>query len=139
MKKLLIAVMFVSLLVGCAGKSHQQRVDTISNGMDKFNSAYAAVENALIAAHESDPPLISGAPWNKVVTIRETVAPLAVRLNENWKLVPQTDASIEAFILQPDFQTTLKLALRLSEIAEENGITVTDALEALLSLKRGDQ
>lgn len=130
-KSLLLIVILAVVAVGCAGRqpSDAPRVDAISDAMHVFNAAYEEAEKSVILLHERG--ILKGDEWNSVVDIRNQVAPIVIRLNEDWKLVPQTDASIEAFIAQPDFQSAVKLGLQLAKIAEVNDVQVK-----LNSLKR---
>jgi hypothetical protein len=114
---LLVLIMILSL--GCAS-SHQQRVNTISDAMHAFNIAYEETEVLLINLRDQGGPVADR--WSEISRIRNQVAPIVIRLNENWRLVPQTDASVEAFILQPDFQSAVALALQLVAIAGDNGL-----------------
>lgn len=120
MKRLLIIAVILPLLFACS--SHQKRIDTISDVMHQFNSAYEEAELLAITLHENG--ALTGEKWNLVVGVRNRVAPAVIRLNENWKRVPQTDASVEAFIAQPDFQNAVMLALELANLATANNAAV---------------
>jgi len=86
--------------------------------MHEFNFTYAELEKSVIATHKAGG--FSVDTWNKIVDLRAKVAPIAIRLNENWKLVPDTDASVEAFIASPDFQSAVELALQIVNVAGAN-------------------
>lgn len=119
---LLIVVALICSMGASCPKSHQERVNVISDAMDKFNFWYEEAEKRAIDLHKTG--VLTGSTWNNVVDIREKAKPIAIRLNQNWKLVPATDASIEAFIASKDFQDAVKLALQLVKVAAANDIEI---------------
>lgn len=119
-KRFLVLLLIINLIgfIGCAGKTHQQRVDTISSVMHDINSAWTEVDSALLEMHKQQ-----SLPEN-VRLIRNEVAKWVIKANENWKLVPNTDASIEAFINEQSFQSGFSLLMQLLEVAGKNDLKI---------------
>lgn len=129
--KLLIAVLLPLIVLSACAGGHQERVNTISYAMRDFNAAWDIADEAILDLYEKN--LVGKDVREK----RDAVATLHERLNENWKFVPQTDASIEAFISQQDFQSGLRLLLDLGEVLNANGTTFN--FPRLPTFKRGEQ
>lgn len=122
MKTLKFQLLFLVLIltIGCSSK--QQIVNTISDVMHQFNSGHKEVVATLEQLHDNG--IVTGEKWNNVVDIRRKVGVVSEKLNENWKLVPQTASAIENFILTKDFQDALVLIFQLAEVANRNDIIV---------------
>ena len=104
-------------VIACQKKlTHEQRVDTISNAMDKLDTAWNLADTKLLEIHKVKPlsPTIR--------KVRDKAADIMVKLNQNWKELPKTDASITAFVLNPDFASGLALILQLTTVADLNDI-----------------
>lgn len=115
MLMVLLACFLASTMAASCG-GHQKRVNAISYVMRDFNAAWDVADSGILDLYKKR---IVG---KEVRGTRDKLAILHVTLNKNWQFVPRTDASIEAFISQPNFQEALRLVIELGEILTANGI-----------------
>jgi len=115
--------LILCLTVACPHKlTHQERVDAISKVVDTFSTSYIVLLSFI--ADAKDAGTITGANLAKVQSLVKEADPVVIKVLRTWKLVPNTDADVEAFIFSQDFQHALALAIDLSKIAGATELNV---------------
>ena len=129
---ILVSLLIVNLIVIACQKqmTHQDRVNTISNAMNIVDETWEATDTVLLEMARA------GKLSNANIDKRSNAATIVIKLNKNWKLTPQTDASIEAFILSPDFINGAKLIAELAKVAQVNDIDLNKLLDSINQLKK---
>lgn len=136
MMALVLLIPMLIFGIGCPkkGLSQQDVVNTISDVMDTMNSAFDGLEDIALLLHDQN--ILVGENWETVRGFRNKAAPIMIQLNENWKLVPDTAASVEGFILTQDFQEAVKLIAQIAAIVKLNSPRAAEIEAEVLQLKR---
>lgn len=129
-----LSLNFFALSLTNCGTTHQQRVNIVSDVMSDFNFVQKTVEEFMIDLNDKNILPTEGIIWQSFKSVNAKLYPISVRLNENWKLVPQTDSAVSNFLLTKDFRDGIDLLIQLMTVANENGLNNTEAKDKLDSL-----